>query len=236
MTGASNNASPDATVTMRDEIDRIVQSLHTPDEQAAALEEIRPTHPHSIRLIELETIGELSKGDAPDYDCFAFALDLIDCPERIAVRQYAPRNIGPIKRPGVGDVLPGPSFVQFLLLPELASLQSCGDHDIVLYYDRFGNVKHAGKVIAEDIVSKWGMKGSLWQHALWEVPSSYGRLVRFYSHRPKDFVRKRWLAYLRRLAQRVSGFTSLVSVMVENDGKNLNAEELLRLATDRTTP
>ena len=57
--------------------------------------------------------------------------------------------------------------------------------------------------------------------------------ARFYSHRPKDWIRERWLQYLQRLEQRLSGFTSLVSIMVENNGKNLNAGELMRLAADR---
>ena len=233
MTLSSDSLSPDTMVALRDEIDRIVHSLQTPNEQLAALEGIRATYPHSIRLTKLETICELRDEEAPDYDCFTFALDLIDCPERIAVREYAPRNIGRFKQPGVADVLPGSSFLQFLLLPELSSLQSCGDHHIVVYFDRLGNAQHAGKVISGHVVSKWGMKGSLWEHGLWEVPSRYGRTARFYSRRPKDWIRKQWLEYLQRLEQRVSGFTSLVSIMVENNGKNLNAGELLRLAADR---
>ena len=233
MTLSSDSLSPDTMVALRDEIDRIVHSLHAPNEQLAALEEIRATYPHSIRLTKLETMCELRDGEAPDYDCFTFALDLIDCPERIAVREYALRNIGPVTQPGVADVLPGSSFLQFLLLPEQVSLQSCGNHDIVVYCDKLGNAQHAGKVISGHVVSKWGMKGSLWEHGIWEVPSRYGRAARFYSHRPKDWIRERWLQYLQHLEQRLSGFTSLVSIMVENNGKNLNAGELMRLAADR---
>jgi hypothetical protein len=220
----------DSIFPLRNALDQILQEYQTPDEQAAALEKIRSEQPHSIRSARLEPICKLRDGETPEYDCFTFALDLIDCPERIAAREYAPRNIGPTKRPGIADALPGPNFLQFLLLPSQPSLQSCSDYDLVVYYDKFGNAQHAGKIVAGAIVSKWGMKGALWQHALWQVPSSYGTSVQFYSHRSKEYVREQWLKYLHKLAQRVRGFTYLVSVMYENKGKNLNHEELIRLA------
>lgn len=234
MTAYSASVSPDTILPLRNKIDRVVQKFQTPDEQAAALEEMRSTHPHSVHLAKLEAFCGLADGQTPEYDCFTFALDLIDCPERIAAREYAPTNIGPAKQPGIADALPGSSFLQFLLLSEQPSLQSCSDHDLIVYYDKFGNAQHAGKVLAGTIVSKWGKNGSLWQHDLWEVPSSYGRSARFYSHRPKEWLRKQWLNYLGRLAQRVSGFRSLVLVMRENKGENLSAEALLRLAAERT--
>lgn len=218
---------------LRNAIDQIVQDFQTADEQAAAFEEMRSAHPHSVRLARLETFRGLRDEQTPEYDCFTFALDLIDCPERIAAREYAPRNIGPAKQPGIADALPGPSFLHSLLLPDQPSLQSCCDGDLVVYRDKFRNPQHIGKVVAGAIVSKWGMKGSLWQHGLWEVPSSYGTSTRFYSHQPNEYVRQQWLVYLGRLAQRVSGFTLLVSVMSENRGKNFSSEVLLSLAANR---
>ncbi|MCH7915675.1 MAG: hypothetical protein IH856_22010 [Deltaproteobacteria bacterium] len=234
MTEYGPSMCPNTMLSLRNEIDRVIQVFQTPNEQAAALEELRATHPHSIQLATLERFCELPTGQVPKYDCFTFALDLIDCQERIAAWRFAPRNIGPVKRLGIEDALPGSSFLQFLCLPEQSSLQSCVDHDLVVYCDKFGNVQHAGKIVEASIVSKWGMKGSLWQHELWEVPSSYGTSARFYSHSTMERVRSRWLDYLRNLAQRVSGFTTLVSVMAESKGKNLTAEELLRLAAERT--
>lgn len=218
---------------LRRAIDQIIRDFQTTDEQATALEEMRSAHPHSVRLARLDTFCELPDGQTPEYDCFTFALDLIDCPERIAVREYAPRSIGPAKQPGIADALPGPGFLNCLLLPEQPSLQSCADGDLVVYRDSSGSAQHAGQILAGTIVSKWGMKGSLWQHGLWEVPSSYGTSARFYSHRPKEWVRQQWLVYLRRLSQRVSDFTLLVSVMWENRDRNFSSEELLRLAASR---
>ncbi len=174
---------------LRNAIDRVLQECQSPAEQAAALEEIRPAHPHSIRPVPLETFCELSGGETPEYDCFTFALDLIDCPERLAARKYAPRNIGPSKLPGIADALPGPTFLHLLMLPQLPSMQSCSDYDLVVYSDKFGNAQHAGKIVAGEVVSKWGMKGELWKHGLWEVPNSYGTSVQFCSQLPKESVR-----------------------------------------------
>lgn len=235
VSGYSPSMCPDTMLPLRVEIDRVVHACQAPNEQAAALEELRATRRHSVQPARLERFRELPDGHVPKYDCFTFALDLIDCQERIAARAFAPRNIGPVKRPGIANALPGSSFLQCLLLPEQPSLQSCADHDLVVYCDKSGNVQHAGKIGGATIVSKWGMKGSLWQHPLWEVPSSYGTSARFYSHPTKERVRGWWLDYLRNLAQRVSGLTTLVSVMAESKGKNLTAEELLRLAGERTS-
>ncbi len=226
--------SRDKDLSLRDAIDRILRNFRTPDDQAKALEDIRCEYQHSIRLAEIADFCKLSEGNIPKYDCFTFALDLIDCQERIAVRGYAPRNKGPVKLPGIADVLPGASFLHFLQMPSQRTLDLCADYDLVVYSDRFGTVRHAGKIVSARIVSKWGMKGSLWQHGLLEVPSKYGTLPRFYSRPTKEQVRTRWLDYLGSLAQRVSGFTALVSVMAENKGKNLTAEELFRLAAKRT--
>jgi hypothetical protein len=227
---------PDVDLPLRNEIDDIIQKFRTPDKQAAAFEEMRAAQPNSIRLATLEAFRELGDGQSRKYDCFTFALGLIDSPERIAAETYAPRSRGPMKWPGIDDALPGSRFLNFLQLPELPeqpSLQSYRDGDLVVYRDKFESTEHVGKVAAGVVVSKWGMKGSLWQHGLWEVPSSYGTSVRFYSPRPVEYVRRRWLGYLELLARQVSGFTSLVSVMLENKGRNLNSEELLKLADNR---
>lgn len=234
MTGYPPSMCPDTMFPLRKEIDRVIEEVQAPNEQAAALKKLQEIHPHSVQPGTPEEFPELSDEQVTKYDCFTFALDLIDCQERIAARRFAPKTIGPVKRPGIADVLPGSSFLQSLVLPEEPSLQSCADHDLVVYCDKFGNVHHAGKVVGTAIVSKWGMKGSLWRHGLWEVPSNYGTSARFYSHLTREGIRSRWLEYLKDLAKRVSDFTTLVSVMADSKGKNLTAEELLRLAAERT--
>jgi hypothetical protein len=228
--------SADMDLPLRDALNQILQKYQTTAEQVTALEEIRSASPHSIRSAKLSEFCELRDGETPEYDCFTFALDLIDCQERIAAREYAPRKIGPIPRPGIADALLGPNFLHFLQLPKQTSLQACYDNDLVVYYDTFGNAQHAGKIVAGTIVSKGGMKGALWRHGLWEVPNSYGTSVQFYSLQTREYIRQQWLNYLYKLARRVRGFTYLVSVMYENKGKNLSHEELLKLAPQKGAP
>ena len=71
-------------------MDQILQNYQTTTEQVAALEEIRSASPHSIRSAKLSEFCELRDGETPEYDCFTFALDLIDCQARVAAREYAP--------------------------------------------------------------------------------------------------------------------------------------------------
>ena len=139
---------------LREAIDGILQRSQTADAQATLLEELRSALPHSIRPAILGMFCELPDGEIPEYDCFTFAFDLIDCPERIAARKYAPRTIGPAMQPGIVDVLPGPNFLPFLRLPEQPSFAACSDGDLVVYCDKFGNARHAGKIVDGAIVSK----------------------------------------------------------------------------------
>lgn len=223
----------DADRPLRTAIDTIIEEYQVVEYQVAALERLHSTHAHTVRQAKLSDLVGVSDGDTPEYNCFAFALDLIDCPERIAVGKYAPRTVGPIRFPGIADVLPDANFLWSLMLTPQYSLQNCRDHDLVIYCDKFGYPQHAGKVIAGAVISKWGMKGGLWPHSLWEVPSSYGTSLRFYSHLSKEHVRQKWVEYLQRLARRVSGFLYLASVIHENEGKGLSHKELLRLAAEK---
>ncbi len=83
---------------------------------------------------------------------------------------------------GLGKTYAGPEFINFLLRnsalaarePELVIT---GDR--IIYFDK-GQFRHVGRVIAHNrILSKWGT-GNLYQHAVWEVPASYGDDVRYY--------------------------------------------------------
>ena len=219
--------------SFRNEIDRIIHENSTQNEQEEAFDKIRSIHPHSIHSANLMLFSGLSEDVVPPYDCFTFALDLIDCEERKAAREYASSSLSGIRRLGIEDVLPSTSFLQFLQLPVQTSMCHCGKGDLVVYFGDDKDALHAGKFFDGKIISKWGMKGWLWQHDLWEVPSKYGTSVQFYSHRPKNFVRQKYFEYLTKLAINVQGFTKLVSTILENKGKNLSHEELLRLSAEK---
>jgi hypothetical protein len=195
---------------LRAELDRILKEYQDQSAQEKAIKIINELHPNSIERARLDDFYEISSENISDYDCFTFALDLIDSEVRMAIRDFAPRKIGPIQRPGIADVLPGPNFVCYLQLQERPSFSMCQDCDLAVYFDSFGKIKHIGKVFKRNIISKWGMKGYLWKHGIWEVPNSYGIEVKFYSQLSKMQIEKQWNAYLFELAKKVKGFTEIV--------------------------
>ncbi len=52
------------------------------------------------------------------------------------------------------------------------------DDDTILYFEN-NVVKHFGKIEGDKIISKWGGKGHIWKHAVFEVPFSYGNTVKY---------------------------------------------------------
>jgi hypothetical protein len=57
---------------------------------------------------------------------------------------------------------------------------------VLLYYD--GSVlKHAGVLRGGRVTSKWG-DGHLWEHNVWEVPSSYGGTTKRYQVARLDLI------------------------------------------------
>ena len=76
-------------------------------------------------------------------------------------------------------VYPGAEFIQSLISRQLLEeTRGPEDGDVVLYF-RDGAPKHAGKVRGGAIISKWGL-GHVWQHPAFEVPESYGDVIRIF--------------------------------------------------------
>jgi hypothetical protein len=194
----------------RTELDKVLKENQDQSSQEEAIKILVQLHPHFIERAVLDGFCKISTENTPKYDCFTFALDLINSKMRIAVRDYAPRKIGPIQRPGIADVLPGPNFFYYLQLQEQSSISVCQNYDLAVYLDNFGMIKHIGKVFNGNIVSKWGMKGYLWRHGIWEVPNSYGIDVKYYSHLSQKLVADRWSNYLHELARKANGFIEII--------------------------
>jgi|HubBroStandDraft_2_1064218.scaffolds.fasta_scaffold04999_8 hypothetical protein len=68
-----------------------------------------------------------------------------------------------------------------------------GDHII---YSTADQIEHAGNVEGGLIESKWG-KAHRWRHGVYEVPLSYGDIVRFYRHLPHEDAVSGFLDYAR---------------------------------------
>jgi cell wall-associated NlpC family hydrolase len=97
-------------------------------------------------------------------------------------------------------VYASPTFARWLLdrsfLRE-ARQEEARKGDLVFYFNDNGRVSHAGVIVGNNRVeSKWGV-GHLYQHALFEVPESYGTKVRLF--RKLDLEES--LEYFRRFAK-----------------------------------
>jgi hypothetical protein len=133
-------------------------------EQAAMLEQLRGEFAHTIKLLH-------SNHPIESYTCAVYAFHLV-----------GNTVYDDIRHSGLGKTFAGKDFVEFVIKEQL--LFECGNEeavkgDFVIYLleRRFG---HIGLMQGDQrALSKWGT-GYLCEHALWEVPCSYGLEVRFY--------------------------------------------------------
>lgn len=128
------------------------------------LEQLTRECPNSIcRLESSHRIGR--------YSCLMHALDFTEKKEYIAIATY----------PGL-NVFAGAEFAQWLIdrghLIEVPQ-ENAGQGDLIMYFNE-SHFKHIGILLdGRRVVSKWGV-GHLYEHALWEVPESYGTGVQFF--------------------------------------------------------
>jgi hypothetical protein len=90
-----------------------------------------------------------------------------------------------IARRGFNVGYASPDFAHWLMdngfLTEIKP-QNVRNGDLVFYFNVDGRFKHAGIMVSKDrVLSKWGM-GHLFEHALDEVPESYGAETRFFKN------------------------------------------------------
>lgn len=137
-------------------------------EQIQAIEMLKQTFSHSIRLIQ-EVIPEERKTWA--FNCYEFALGLRDRPE---IKRIAS---------GPSGIFPGDDFAQWFLTEKITleiTWDQREDNDLVVYLDK-GQVRHFGLIHEEKIISKWG-GNHIWEHGLFEVPINYGDEARFFKY------------------------------------------------------
>lgn len=134
-------------------------------EQAGELRRLRRQIGHTIRI-------QASPHPIKRYSCLMHAFDFSEKQEYI---EFALR-----------DVFAGAEFAHWMMnrghLKPLSN-QEAKRGDVIFYLsgDEF---KHAGLLIKKNrVLSKWGTF-HLCTHAIFEVPSSYGRKIRYFKHLP----------------------------------------------------
>lgn len=149
--------------------DEAAASNVTPSELEQMIADLASTHPHSIRCVGKEQSF---------HRCFAHAFQLTQ-----SETYYRIADIDACS--GRKVFFAGSEFARFLT--QRGKLQEISQNearpgDVVIYFDDEEMPEHAGRIVADGkrIKSKWGGGGLLLEHRLYEVPESYGEVVRFY--------------------------------------------------------
>jgi hypothetical protein len=157
---------------------QILVNTHDADSQVRELEKLRERFGHSIRVLE-------SPHPLRRYSCLMHALDFTEKREYIA---YALR-----------DIYAGTEFAHWLLKGNRLTLlpkYKVRRGDLVMYF-RAGEFQHAGILgRAGRVISKWGTF-LLCDHGLLEVPSSYGRAIRYFKRPTYEKAFDEFVAYAR---------------------------------------
>jgi hypothetical protein len=146
--------------------------------QVRRIESLASEHPHSIQLVHPATSANV---DSFDFNCHAFTFGIHTAPEFRELRSKLP------------DVVPDGPFVATLIGSLLHESFEPTDGDFVLYFEHT-SIRHSGIFRAGRVRSKWG-GAHTWEHEIFEVPSSYGSLVRYYVQVPSDRILDAFLAH-----------------------------------------
>lgn len=149
---------------------RLSQIAHIDNslEQIKQMNELKRDYNLSIELIEQFDSDH-------KYNCFMHAFDLTDSD---LVYQTAQETMH--HRNDSSIVFPDSSFSRYLIDNNLLEeTQEPRDGDICIYFSDINPV-HAGKTQNDFVISKWGGKGNLWKHALFEIPQEYGGTCKVY--------------------------------------------------------
>jgi hypothetical protein len=149
--------------TLRDELQRLTEApqdadLGWLDVQIREIEALNKQIPHSVR------VRTRYSREIYDLNCFMFALGITvsDANEVMACLD---------------------KHLMMLLLASHLS-KADGEGPIIIYF-RDGMPEHAGRWREGTVVSKWGSHCThIWQHALWDIPTSYGSDAQFFKALP----------------------------------------------------
>ena len=145
-------------------------------------------HPDAIRALSKEYTHSISLRCNPNImdstsDCFLFVFEEY-VPEQL-VGKISAFSQKASEKSNVFQVLLDNGFIEL-------HDERKADDKIVVYFDK-GTVTHFGKIQNDKILSKWGV-GLIWEHPVFEVPSSYGNEVKYSSGRPEVEVLEKLLS------------------------------------------
>ncbi|MFA6410351.1 MAG: SEC-C metal-binding domain-containing protein [Candidatus Buchananbacteria bacterium] len=147
------------------------------DSHESLINKLKDQFFHSIQIIE-----SVSPNREKNFVCFMHAFDLRDS---VIIKNEMRKKL---------EVTFGSDFISWLI--DKGYLTQNKNANIVIYFDD-KIPKHAGLVIGNKIISKWGM-GNTWQHDLWEVPSSYGNSFDYFELSVKsEEIEKEFVSWVK---------------------------------------
>lgn len=162
---------------------------------------------HSIREVPL---NDPRRPNLPEYNCFAFALDLAGSSAfRLITGSFS-------------HLEAGSGFVHYLISRELITAtqpQSASERDVVIYFEG-EEAKHGACMFQGRLVSKWG-EGLLWDHILEEVPAQYGTFANTFRQLGRKAAECAFLAYIREEENIELERLPAWSFFVEGPGRNV---------------
>lgn len=146
----------------------VASKLKVVSDYRAQLATLKAQYGHTISMLSV------GSGWIHRFNCFAYALGVWEHDTYIRAVDAS-----------ADSAIVNSSFLQQMIregaLAEVALLD-VEEGDIVVYFDKDG-VTHAAKIVSPAtpmmLQSKWG-GNEIHQHALWEVPASYGDCVRIF--------------------------------------------------------
>lgn len=157
---------------------------------APRIEEARVQFGHSIAVLT-------TKWDSRRYNCVMYALGIEADREYFVISTHCPENVHA-----------STDFLHFLyderyLVERRESVPGC-----LVVYSHEGRFRHIGRIVEEGRVrSKWGT-GHLYEHALLEVPNSYGTEIRFFEPVDREDTLDAFYAYAQQKGVKFSAAAS----------------------------
>lgn len=163
---------------LRDELLRITENGN-PSSHPSLIEKLNEKIPHSIKVLESITNINL-------YTCILFVFNIVNDEKYLSLARMCPQNI-----------YASTEFIQFLINRNyVIELHQQSINCLIIYFEN-GKIKHIGRLINNNLViSKWGI-GHLYQHPIFEVPSSYGTKIKCYSNINRDEMMNYFVEYAK---------------------------------------
>jgi hypothetical protein len=168
---------------LREKLNGIVNSgQYTIQQHPDAVAKLGEQIVHSIQCLEVSS-------NLP-YNCFAYALNVVDSgPITDILRRDAQLGC-PV------GVKFGTDLMERLIKNEI--LAPGGENESLIVYFTDGRPSHAGRHQDGRVRSKWGI-GCLWEHDIWDVPSSYGDEYQLFILPARETVEKQFQEYFAEL-------------------------------------